>query len=646
MNEPQDARETAIQDFLKTFRIALNFISLYSKDHKSFISSVNDLHVKTTALLSDSPKLNIIFSPDSLSIDGKSYENMQLYKDLSRQFHFRKVKSLQLSAGLTVQELSLLLETIVLPLKEILGRGGIQKILAKGQAANISVEELDYSLLLGDIGEQSADVWAYILHETIKGQEPAKIKEFADNFDATIGKFSIKDLAADKNLIESIGRFLSYLSTSDKETFDRCTRSLFRMLLKDRNTAAESDLEALSEFVNKLSLDEISNIVVDEASRNDEFNNGNLSLFLKALDPVRHSDFHSALANTIINKQKASHMSPRAAQKLKDLFTVSSSPLVSGIYQKVMDALSMVTVQDNRFVFDQDHFMLNYRNILIFFLNVENDEQRLGDISSKICAEWESIIKDQRAEYFQRLRDALSLRKERIGAVASLAELDSLYRGFVEGQIWLDEVPAWLEPHIDSLSRTTMDARKYIRKMFDSGRVNRHILRLYLRFFPDDIGLLCDSLEHAGADTEFIGDVVDELKFVPGPQIGEILKKIYGFSNDIVKIEVLRAMQDRRDINDGFLMPVIKSDNYFLRKEAFAALASDDRTRAKAIDLLFGVDDIWGRKNPLIIENINIVQELNTAGSINHLKRLAKKPFFWNAAVRRRARLALEVLND
>jgi hypothetical protein len=397
MNEPQDAREIAIQDFLKAFRIALNFIGLYSKDHKSFVSALNDLYVKVSALLSSSPQVNIIFGPESLSVDGITYENKQLYRDLARMFHFRKVKSLLISPGVTLQELSLVLETIVLPLKDILRRGGMQQILIKGEAANIAVEELDYSFLLGNTGEDSPDVWAYMLHETMQAQEPSRIKEFADNFEAAVGKFSVKDLTADKNLTENIEKFLAYLNASDKEAFSRCAQSLLRMILKDKNVSAEGDLGALSDIVNKLSIDEISNIVVDEASRNGEFNNGNLSLFLKALDPARHHDFHSTLANTIVSRQKGSHMSPKAAQKLKDLFTVSASPLVSGIYQQVMDSLSAITVSENRFTFDQDHFMLNYRYILLFVLGVEQDQERLAQVAAKICAEWESIAKDQRA---------------------------------------------------------------------------------------------------------------------------------------------------------------------------------------------------------------------------------------------------------
>jgi hypothetical protein len=339
-------------------------------------------------------------------------------------------------------------------------------------------------------------------------------------------------------------------------------------------------------------------------------------------------------------------MSPRAAQKLKDLFTVSATPLVSGIYQRVMDTLSIVTVSENRFAFDRDHFMLNYRYILIFILGVEQDQEHLSQVAAKICSEWESIVKDQRADYFQLLSAALSSNKEQFSAVSSLAELDTLYRKFVEGYIWQDSVPVWLEPHIHALTQSTLDAGKYIRKIFDAGKVNRYILQLYMRFFPEEIGLFCDSLAQAGSDTEFIGEAVDEFKFVSDPRTGAILEKIYGFSNDIIKAEVLRVMQGWEDLNESFLLPIITGGNYFLRKEAFAVLMSNSQTRIKAIDLLFSVNDIWGRKNPIILENISIVQELNAREARSYLESLAKRPFFWNSQVRRQAQIALEVLHD
>ncbi|MFA6383935.1 MAG: hypothetical protein WCY10_01035, partial [Candidatus Omnitrophota bacterium] len=131
MTEPEDPREVLVQEFLKTFRIALNFISLYSKNHKSFIASIGDVKTQVDRLLAGSSPLTIVFSANALSIGGVHYTKKQLYFDLAKQFHFRKVKSLRLFSGVTLPELSFILELACLPVKEVIARGGMQFLLSE-----------------------------------------------------------------------------------------------------------------------------------------------------------------------------------------------------------------------------------------------------------------------------------------------------------------------------------------------------------------------------------------------------------------------------------------------------------------------------------------------------------------------------------
>jgi len=83
-------RELALEDFLKSFRIALNFICLYNKNHKSFILAVVELKSRLDAVLAFSSPMTIMFSANALSIDGIIFEKKQLYLDLAKQLHFRK----------------------------------------------------------------------------------------------------------------------------------------------------------------------------------------------------------------------------------------------------------------------------------------------------------------------------------------------------------------------------------------------------------------------------------------------------------------------------------------------------------------------------------------------------------------------------
>ncbi|MCU0650700.1 MAG: hypothetical protein MUC52_00500 [Candidatus Omnitrophica bacterium] len=639
--ESSSARETVLLDFLKSLRIALNFISLYSKEHKAFVQAAAELHAGMPLLFSDSPQLRIIFSPEALAIDGNTYQKKQLYLDLARQFHFRKIRSLQINQGVTLQELCLLLEAIVLPLKEIRRRGGIQGILKSGQVSSIVIEELDYSQLLGDEGEVSEDLWSGILRDTIKSEDPSKIKEFTKDFESNIKKVSLKKITADSDLRGSIRDFFLYLKSSDKDACTRCALSLFGLILKDKNPATADALSFLADLLKDLSDEDIVHAVIDEAAHNEEFNHENLENFLKALGSERKNAVNSSLANNIVDSHGAGALSPVARRKLKNLFNVSESRLVSGIYQKVMETLSRDDLHDSRFSFERERYLRNYRYILLFLLGSSDDPELLKDVASRIADAWEAIVQDSRPDYFESLRAIMSKLKDNNSSSAPLEELNKNFCRFVEGHIWQDEIPDWILPYLDSLEEPTIDVQTYIYKIFNQGRINRFILDLYMRFFPQEVDLFCDTLFRFSADIEFVGSIVEEFKNISPDRAGPVLERIYAFSNDLIKTEVLRSMHGWQDLDEGFLLPILQ-ENYVLRKEAMAVLVSSDRTREMAVDLLFANDDIWGRKNALILENISIVEELKIFEARPHLERIAKKPFFWNFAPRRKAARALE----
>ncbi|MFA5100896.1 MAG: hypothetical protein WC547_08450, partial [Candidatus Omnitrophota bacterium] len=191
---------------------------------------------------------------------------------------------------------------------------------------------------------------------------------------------------------------------------------------------------------------------------------------------------------------------------------------------------------------------------------------------------------------------------------------------------------------------STRDERWYLERMFAGTLMPGRSLSLFLRLFPEHVDKLCGHLAQYAGDIEFIGTVVEELKQVHSPQANFALENIYGFSNDLIKIEVLRAMIGLPELDEGFLLPIVSQENILLRKEAMAVLACSDEARDKAVDILLRDDDVWGRKNAFVEENIGILEELKIPDAIPYLERIARKPFFWNSALRRRAQKALEAL--
>jgi hypothetical protein len=642
MTEPSNPREAALQDFLKRLRIALNFITLYSKDHKSFIAAIADLRIQTDFLLSSASSIAIAVSVDSLSIDGVPFEKKQLYLDLARHFHFRKIKSLQINQGVTLEELSFFLETICLPVKEIFKRGGVQLLLSAAGVMSIQVEELDYSSLLRDEGGVDADVGAFLLNQSVQSQDPARIKAFSTHFEKAIAHINIENIVEDAQLGANLHNFLAYLRTSDEAAFQHCVQSLFRVVLKDTAAATAEQMLAFASFVQGLSADTIAALIVAEASSNDDFNNSNLAFFLQALDAHSHDAIRASLAQSITEGGASSRMSPKASRKLKDLFTVSDAPLVAGIYERVMATLSSNIPAEAAVTFDREQALRNYRSILISMLKLESDPGDIDDIAHRICAEWKEIAGEPRGDHFQVLSAALSAYRGHEPVPPSLMQLDKMYRRFVEDAAWQDEVPGWQEALIEDLDQSTRDAGWYLGRIFDSDIIYRRGIQLFLRFFPEQTGSFCEHLARISGDLEFIGAMVEALRQIRSPGVISVLENIYGFSNELIQLEVLRAMHDVPECDDAFLLPILSQADYPLRKEAAAVLVSDDRTRQAAIELLLGGGDIWGKNNGLIVENINIIEDLRVLDAAAHLARLSRKPFFWNIKVRRSARKALE----
>jgi len=74
-------------------------------------------------------------------------------------------------------------------------------------------------------------------------------------------------------------------------------------------------------------------------------------------------------------------------------------------------------------------------------------------------------------------------------------------------------------------------------------------------------------------------------------------------------------------------------------------LMLEPQGREEALRLLFNVKSPWGRRNWVIIENMQIVYSLglNEAGS--YIKGLAERRFFWNRRLREKASRILKEWN-
>ena len=210
-------KEEVLKEFFKSFKVSLKNASLYSNKHPLFLKSLGEVKEKVDILLGFSSPLRINFTPHSLLIDGEFFEGDKVSEELAEIFHSRKVKSLEIKKGVAIEELVAFLTSAQLPPRDILRKGGLNQSLDKDNLPHLSVEELDYSPLLKDEGEQVDDVWVHLFQEAIEAEDYQRINEFVENFENIIGKFDLKDLLEDKEFQESIAKFLTRLQDKDKE---------------------------------------------------------------------------------------------------------------------------------------------------------------------------------------------------------------------------------------------------------------------------------------------------------------------------------------------------------------------------------------------------------------------------------------------
>jgi len=504
---------------------------------------VVELKSRLDAVLAFSSPMTIMFSANALSIDGIIFEKKQLYLDLAKQFHFRKIKSLQLSKGISTDELTVLLSLASLPVKVLLEKGGMQRLLLEEHVVNVRVEELDYSLLLDrEDGFELEDVGAYLLNQNIQNQETAKLKEFALHFDSVIANLSLKKLVEDSQLKENLYNFLAYLQSNDWPAFERCARSLFRVVLKDKVSATKEQMASFLDFIKNLSREAISETIVEEIYRNDDFNEGNLSIFLQAMGSSEGKIVQSSLAKDLTESHSVKPISAKAAQKLKNLFSLPEFESSLGIYRRTIETLSSSIPSETHFNLDRQSAQRNYRSILLFIFGFEQDTNRLDIIAQNICLEWQNFMRDPVPEHFKAIDAALSSHRDKIGHLHSLAELEMNFHRYLEDSAFENNIPAWLDALIGNLRENTRDEHWYLEKIFSSDNVGKRGILLFLRFFPDHVEELCRWIRQYTDDMDMLGSIIDALKESALPAASDILKDIYGFSNDLIKIEVLKAM--------------------------------------------------------------------------------------------------------
>jgi len=416
-------KEEALEDFLKTLRITLNYIFLYSKDHRSFIKSVQELKRKIDILLDFLNPVKVSFSPDSLLIDGKVYKKTLLHKELAKMFHLRKVKSIEIRGGITEKEMILLLDKIAMPPKEVWKAGGLSNLLSKTETLHCSVEDLDYSGLLKDEGKEIKDIWSYLLQDAVEKENVHKVYELADNFEKNIGKFKASNFIEDEELNRNIYKFLKFLREKDKDKFSRCARAMLKSILRDKAVFKEGQLDKIRIFFEHLDEDDFANALWDAIATDDRFDSYSFQLFSRLVEKEKHEKIVSSLAKNV-DKSKSLGINPRIGKKIRELFSMPEKTFISEIYRRALFTLAEDDFSQKGFSFNRSLLQDNFRFILLNLLAEEKTKQGLTLIVESLLKQWDEIIAQQDTEYLKYLLEAL--RKKKADKFSHQQPLDEL----------------------------------------------------------------------------------------------------------------------------------------------------------------------------------------------------------------------------
>ena len=636
-------REEALNDFLKGLRIVFSNATAYSKDHPYFIKSVENFRQKVDTLFNFLNPIKIDIAPNSLFLDDRCWDKAAPYVELASLLHFRKIKSIEFREGLTVEELIDFLSSISLPTKEILRQAGVQNILNRKNISHIYTEELDYSELLRDEGEEVRDVWIYLFKKVLEKEDQLKINEFADNFEKIVGKLRTKDLLQDEQLRQNIYNFLNYLKEKQKDRFYNCSKGLLRMILKDKSILQEYRLQNLKAFFNDLDKDALTEILGDEILTDDNFNYLSLIVFSKLIGEDKHKVVASSLKERL-KKEELLKTNPKIRKKIRELFSISDSSSAIELYRHILYPLLDESPLEGTFPFEHDVLDVNYRFALLNLLAGEENAEKLSLISEYLLKECANLT-EENLDYLKFLWETLDKKiKGDISRSELFEGLKDYISNFIENMAFKETPPLDLEYFIDKLEKSVLGYNFYINKIFNEGIVNTYILKLFSKFFPQYLPSFYENLKRKHTDIDFLGRVVESLGGLDSLSGIEILKNIYSFSNNIIRIEVLRAMQKLSRYDNEFLFTILEEGDFFLKRQAFVILAKDELTRKTALQRLLAIPSLFGRKNKLIIENIKVVEDIGLKEAESYLASLSRRHFFWNKNVRDRAKSGLREL--
>ncbi len=637
-----------LDDFVRVLRASLNVSSLYPPEHPSFKKSAEELRDKINEVLASGITVTIGVMPDRLVIAGREFAGAASYGELAASLHQRKIKSVSFFPGITSEELAIFLSAVTFSPKDIAKQGGINSLLNRYSLHFVAVDDLDYQDLLEGGAGDSTQVWHYLLEEVMaKNDKQAAhnlVKQMVKDFKGAARRLGMSQLLEDEETSQNVNRFLDYLSHNDKTGFRECVSGIAETALNDRSKELDqTQVAKLRRFFRNCTDEDFAAILSGELVERDGLDMLSLSLFSRLAEGRNHADI-AALTVDMLKKEPLSS-GDKIAKRVEKLFSGEAAADLPGTYRTSL----MLFLQNASFgsaqSLDREVLEGNYFYMLLNLLTQERDPGRAAVITGKLESDWSKIIAAADTDYVHSLVDIMESRRISDYPLPKeiTEQLGRLVVSFVEELIWDDNFQD--TSLLEMVSASTKGPDFYLHKIFEEGVMTSCALNLFIGLFPEEMDGFYARLRLKSEDIGFLDRLISSLETTGVPAAQKILQDIYGFSNIFLRKRILEAMSTLRHPDDGFLLRVLEAEeDVSLKRETLVMLAEEGKGEMEAARILFGIPSPWGKKNNLLIANITAAQEASFKAAVPSLELLSRRPFFWNAALRRRASEALRYL--
>ncbi|MDD5120466.1 MAG: hypothetical protein PHR84_04075 [Candidatus Omnitrophica bacterium] len=635
-------KEEVIEDFFRSFKVALTNSFSYSKDHPYFIKSVENFKSKLESTLISLNPLKIGVTNLALVVDGKNLTKVGFYDELARLFHQRKIKSIEIRDNATIAELIGFFSVISMSPKDIFKNGGVNSILKKQQSPHLIIEELDYSAFLEEAGQECTDIWSYMLKEAVRSNNTYELNRAADDFGNFIKRSAEQDIIGNDEALANIGEFLSSLKEKGSEKFSKCSKETFQWLLHHRKSLGGDKIEKFKPVFKDLSNEDLSAILWEGLTHEDDFDALSLQLFSKISEQKDQPKIAEGLLNQAGQSQQLTE-NPHLAKKIQDLVKTSQNDQASAVYRNILESLIKNVSSSGVLSFDQETLKENYRYIILSMLSIEKEEDSLKLVSQMIEKEFVPAFESNDNAFLKDLYDQLvKSKKEGVGACI---ELENKFSAFVENIIFNKSLSFEQEFLTEMISQSAYDLNYYLDKIFNYGKINKQVLTLFFKLFPGNLGIFHERLSQKLQDMEFLSNLVKALSQFDIPESLELLEHIYSSANELIKLDALNVMRRLKKADTAFLIQQLNTDSFALRKAIYSVLMLDPQAKGTVLNLLFKIPSPFGTKNKFLIENMQIVYELGFTEAAEGIRDLSGKRFFWNIQLRNKAKQILKEWN-